>query len=114
MTKYTSEGAGEAVLLIQGVGVPGAGWAPQIERLSDRFRVVAFDNRGLDGSNIDLRMLSIETMALDALAVMDAVGAQRWHVVGHSMGGLIAQELASARAPSGPEPVAAVHLQPRP
>jgi pimeloyl-ACP methyl ester carboxylesterase len=85
-------------LLIQGVGMAGAAWQPQIEGLADRFRVVAFDNRGLDGSNIDLRMFSIETMALDALAVMDAVGAARWHVVGHSMGGLIAQELA-LRAP---------------
>jgi aminoacrylate hydrolase len=98
MTNYTSQGTGEPVLLIQGVGLGGAGWGPQIDGLSDRFRIVAFDNRGIDGSDIDLRMLSIETMAIDALAVMDAAGPRRWHVVGHSMGGLIAQELA-LRAP---------------
>jgi aminoacrylate hydrolase len=98
MIKHISAGDGEPVLLIQGVGVGKEGWRPQIEGLSDRFRTVAFDNRGIDGSDIDPRMLSIETMANDALAVMDAVGLHRWHVVGHSMGGLIAQELA-LRAP---------------
>ena len=43
---YTRTGTGPAVLLLQGVGVIGAGWTPQIDGLSSRFTIVAPDNRG--------------------------------------------------------------------
>jgi pimeloyl-ACP methyl ester carboxylesterase len=91
---YTAGGSGPAVLLIQGVGVAGGAWLPQIDGLHRRHDVVAFDNRGIDGLPFDEKTLSIETMAQDALAIMDARRVDRFHVVGHSMGGLIAQELA--------------------
>jgi len=91
---YTRSGTGPPVLLIQGVGVVGNGWAPQVEELSDRFTLVSFDNRGIGGSNNDDGRLTIEDMAADALAVVDALGFERFHVVGHSMGGVIAQALA--------------------
>jgi 3-oxoadipate enol-lactonase len=93
---WTSVGRGPAVLLIQGVGVVGAGWGPQIEALSDRFRTIAFDNRGIGSSAFGDRPLTIESMAEDALGVLDAAGVDRCHVVGHSMGGLIAQRIALA------------------
>jgi pimeloyl-ACP methyl ester carboxylesterase len=96
---YTRSGTGPPVLLIQGVGVVGNGWAPQVEALSRRFTLVSFDNRGIGGSiNHDAR-LTIEDMAADALAIMDSLGFERFHVVGHSMGGIIAQEVA-LRAPA--------------
>lgn len=91
---YTAAGSGPAVLLIQGVGVTGGGWRPQIDGLVGRFEMVAFDNRGVDGSPVEEGTVTIETMARDALAIMDAKHVDRFHVVGHSMGGLIAQELA--------------------
>ncbi len=91
---YTRSGTGPPVLLIQGVGVVGNGWAPQVEELSDRFTLVSFDNRGIGGSINDDGRLTIEDMAADALAVVDALGFERFHVVGHSMGGVIAQALA--------------------
>jgi len=91
---YTREGQGPPVLLIQGVGVVGEGWRPQIEGLSNRFALVAFDNRGFGRSVIRDGRLTIEDMAADALAVMAAEGFDSFHVAGHSMGGVIAQAVA--------------------
>jgi pimeloyl-ACP methyl ester carboxylesterase len=93
---WTSAGSGPAVLLIQGVGVIGAGWTPQIDAMASRFRTIAFDNRGIGSSALGDHTLTIEAMADDALGVMDAAGVDRFHVVGHSMGGLIAQQIALA------------------
>ncbi|MBX3276298.1 MAG: alpha/beta fold hydrolase [Sandaracinaceae bacterium] len=92
---YEEVGRGPAVLLIQGVGIAGCGWRPQVEALADRCRVVTFDNRGIGGTPL-VGALSIERMAGDARALMDALGIERAHVVGHSMGGVIAQALALA------------------
>jgi aminoacrylate hydrolase len=92
---YTVNGHGPAVLLIQGIGVAGEGWRPQLDGLADRHRLIAFDNRGLGESTLDdVASVSIETMAADALAVADDAGAEHVHVVGHSVGGLVAQQLA--------------------
>jgi 3-oxoadipate enol-lactonase len=85
---------GEPILLIQGVGVIGKAWTPQIAALSSRFRVVSFDNRGIGQSPMGNTSLSIESMARDAIALLDHLGWKSAHVAGHSMGGLIAQELA--------------------
>jgi pimeloyl-ACP methyl ester carboxylesterase len=95
---WTSAGTGPPVLLIQGVGVIGGGWRPQIEGLAGRFRMIAFDNRGIGSSPLGNGPLTIESMAEDALRVLDSAGAGECHVVGHSMGGLIAQHVA-LRAP---------------
>lgn len=94
---YDVAGDGQPVLLIQGVGVIGSGYRPQVGALSSRHRVAWFDNRGVGRSTL-VGALSIERMAGDALALMDHLGFDRAHVVGHSMGGVIAQELA-LRAP---------------
>jgi len=91
---YQKHGEGPAVLLLQGVGVVSEGWRPQIEGLRDRFCLIAPDNRGIGQSENRDGHLSIEAMADDALAIMDAEGIERFAVVGHSMGGLIAQAVA--------------------
>jgi pimeloyl-ACP methyl ester carboxylesterase len=91
---YTREGNGPPVLLVQGIGVVGEGWRPQIDGLSKAFTTVAFDNRGFGRSTIGEGTLSIEAMAADAIALMDASGFDTFHVAGHSMGGVIAQEIA--------------------
>ena len=90
---YDIEGSGPPVLCIQGVGVIGNGWRPQVKGLADRFRLITFDNRGIGRSGSTTSALTIEAMANDALAILDAEGIDCCHVMGHSMGGLIAQHL---------------------
>jgi len=91
---YEVTGSGAAVLCVQGVGVPGSGWRPQVAALSARFTVITYDNRGLGRTAPSSTPLTIEAMAADAAAILDAEGLDRCHVVGHSMGGLIAQHVA--------------------
>ena len=91
---YRRTGSGPVVLFIQGAGLVGEGWRPQVDGLRDRYTAISFDNRGIGGSEIRSGKLTIEAMALDALAIMDAEGIDRFHVASHSMGGLIAQEVA--------------------
>lgn len=92
---YLREGQGPPVLCLQGVGLDGRGWRPQVDELSRRFSLICPDNRGIGGS-VTRGPISIEAMAADALAVLDAEGVPRAHVVGHSMGGIIAQQVALA------------------
>jgi len=91
---YEVTGQGAPVLLIQGVGVVGEGWRPQVDALEQRFQTLIFDNRGIGKSVPCAKPISIEAMAEDARALMDAAGWESAHVVGHSMGGVIAQQLA--------------------
>jgi pimeloyl-ACP methyl ester carboxylesterase len=92
--RYVCEGSGVPVILAQGVGVIGEGWRPQIAALRDRHVLVAPDNRGIGGSTPGPGSLTVEDMAADVLAIADAEGFDRFHLAGHSMGGLIAQEIA--------------------
>ncbi len=94
---YAVEGNGPAILFIQGVGVAGTGWEPQVQEFRSDFRTLAFDNRGVGRSQPCHGPISLEAMAGDALAVLDAERLDAVHVVGHSMGGVIAQELALMR-----------------
>lgn len=96
--RYVREGSGVPVILVQGVGVIGEGWRPQIAALADRHAIAAPDNRGIGGSTHGSGALTIEDMAGDVIAVANAEGFERFHLAGHSMGGLIAQEVA-LRAP---------------
>src|SRR6266545_338003 len=86
--------AGEPVLLIQGVGVHGDGWTPQTGALASRFRCITFDNRGMGHSQPAGGVVTVEQMADDALAILDAEKVEAAHVVGHSLGGLVALRLA--------------------
>lgn len=85
---------GPAVLLVMGLGYPAAMWWRLVPALADRYRVVRVDNRGagLTG-DVPGGPYTVETMAGDCLAVLDEAGIERAHVVGLSMGGVIAQEL---------------------
>jgi pimeloyl-ACP methyl ester carboxylesterase len=91
-------GDGEPVLLIQGVGVHGNGWLPQVEALAPNYRCVTFDNRGVGRSQPLCGGITVEQMADDAIAVLDATGVNEpAHVVGHSLGGCVALQLALNR-----------------
>lgn len=95
---FELRGGGPPVLFIQGVGVHGDGWRPQVDELGRQFRCLTFDNRGMGRSQPISVPLTVEQMAEDALVLMDAQGWADAHVAGHSLGGLVALHLAlSAR-----------------
>lgn len=83
-----------AVLMIQGLGADKHGWDMQRFVLAARYRVIAFDNRGAGRSDKPFGHYSLEQMADDAIAVLDAAGVETAHVVGASMGGAISQIVA--------------------
>ncbi|WP_009962328.1 alpha/beta fold hydrolase [Verrucomicrobium spinosum] len=86
---------GPKVLFIQGTGLHGDGWLPQVEELSKDHQCLTFDNRGIGRSlPVGQAEISVPQMAMDARAVLDHVGWESAHVVGHSLGGLVALQLA--------------------
>ena len=94
---YRVDGTGEPVVFIQGVGAQGDCWTPQFAELSSEYACLSFDNRGVSGSQpLGAGRLTIELMAQDCLALMDKLGWERVHLVGHSMGGHIALALSLA------------------
>jgi pimeloyl-ACP methyl ester carboxylesterase len=91
---WTSVGNGEPVLLINGLSSPSATWFRLVRHLRACYRVLTFDNRGVGRTGIPEGPYSVPVMAADAAAVLDAAGEGSAHVLGMSMGGLIAQEFA--------------------
>jgi len=94
---WERSGAGEPLLLIQGMSGTHLTWGePFLSRLRPDFDCVVFDNRGIGNSDEVEAPFTIAELATDALAVMDAAGFETAHVLGISMGGMTAQELALA------------------
>ena len=93
---WESRGDGPPLLLIHGLGYARWGWEPVADRLAERFRVLLFDNRGIGESEAPPGPYTAAAMAEDAAQVLDEAGAERAHVVGTSLGGMVAQELALA------------------
>ena len=91
---YEVAGKGEAVLLIMGLGMASTGWWRTVPVLSERFRVITFDNRGSGRSDTPRGPYTLAQLAADAVAVLDAAEEERAHIYGLSLGGMIAQELA--------------------
>lgn len=91
---FRFDGVGPPLLIIQGVGAYGTSPNPLIEVLQQRYMCLSFDNRGIGKSQPAAMKLTVERMAADALALMDHVGWESAHIVGHSLGGLIALQLA--------------------
>ena len=92
---WTDEGQGEPVVLVMGLGYPSDMWFRVTPALvAGGYRVLRLDNRGA-GRTGDApgAPYTVETMAADVLAVLDAAGEESAHVVGVSMGGLVAQEI---------------------
>jgi pimeloyl-ACP methyl ester carboxylesterase len=82
---------GPAVLLIQGLGMDSRGWALQRMAFGRRYRCFAPDNRGVGRTGVTPPPYSLEQLARDAVAVLDVEGVSRAHVIGASMGGVVAQ-----------------------
>ncbi|KAA1425723.1 alpha/beta fold hydrolase [Nocardioides antri] len=92
---YVRRGAGEPLLLVMGVGGHHGMWSEAfLAELAEQFDVVAFDHRGIGSSARAEADFTIGDLATDALAVMDHVGWESAHVMGISMGGTVAQQVA--------------------
>lgn len=94
---YEVSGDGDPVVWLQGTGESTQGWAGHVERLSDRWRCVAIDHRDVGRSSYVAEPYTPHDLAADAAAVMDASQTGAAHVVGYSLGGATAQELALQR-----------------
>jgi pimeloyl-ACP methyl ester carboxylesterase len=94
---YLRAGEGEPLLLIQGMSATHLTWGrPFLDELERSFDCIVFDNRGMGLSGEAELPFSIADMAADTVALLDALEIETAHVVGISMGGMIAQELALA------------------
>ena len=92
---WQRSGCGEPLLLIQGMSGTHLTWGePFLSRLEADFECVVFDNRGIGRSTGAEEPFTIAELVTDALAVMDAARLEATHVLGISMGGMVAQELA--------------------
>jgi pimeloyl-ACP methyl ester carboxylesterase len=92
---YERRGAGEPVLLIQGMSGSHAAWGePFLNGLGDDLDVVAYDHRGVGDSTPQTDPFTIVQLADDAAGMLDALEWESAHVLGISMGGMVAQELA--------------------
>jgi pimeloyl-ACP methyl ester carboxylesterase len=95
---YERAGTGEPLLLIQGMSANRLAWGrPFSSLLEQSFEVISFDNRGIGLSAPVTEAFSTTEMAADTLALLDALEIESAHVLGISMGGMIAQELALAQ-----------------
>jgi 3-oxoadipate enol-lactonase len=93
---WERHGAGEPLLLVHGLGYARWGGEPVLPGLAERFDVLLFDNRGIGESDAPAGPYTVAELAGDAVAVLDETGVERAHVVGTSLGGMVAQELALA------------------
>jgi pimeloyl-ACP methyl ester carboxylesterase len=94
---YERSGSGEPLLLIQGMSGTHLSWGRPFSSLLERdFEVISFDNRGIGLSRAGADPFSIAEMAADTAELLDALELESAHVLGISMGGMIAQELALA------------------
>jgi len=91
---YEVNGEGPPVILLAGMLSDSASWGPLVEPLADHFTVIRPDNRTTGRTVPWDAPISVGQMAEDAAALMAALGHGRYHVIGHSMGGLMAMELA--------------------
>ena len=91
---YEEAGSGPPLMLVPGLGGVGAIWKPQVDDWKDRFRCISHDHRGCGQSTRTAGAYSVERMADDVVRLMDKLGIERAHYIGHSTGGAIGQILA--------------------
>jgi len=91
---FEAQGSGPPLLGIMGLGYGRWGWEPVVDLVARRHRLLTFDNRGYGESDTPPGPYTAAQLAGDTLAVLDAVRVDRAHVLGASLGGAVAQELA--------------------
>jgi pimeloyl-ACP methyl ester carboxylesterase len=97
--EYYVEGSGPPLLMIQGMGGQASSWGePFMDRLRPHFTTVRFSNRGVGLSDNPGNVVTIPAMADDAAGLLRELGIEKAHVLGISMGGMIAQDFAIRHA----------------
>jgi len=91
---YRVQGKGEPLVLIMGLGGECGDWVLQARAFKKYYRVITFDNRGVGKSDKPVEPYTVRTMADDTVGLMDHLGVDKAHVLGVSLGGMIAQEIA--------------------
>ena len=90
---YEEHGQGPPLIMILGLGQDTATWSFQISELSNRLRLIVFDNRDSGKSSRCLDGYTTKTMAQDIIGLMDHLRIDQTHILGTSMGGMIAQQV---------------------
>jgi pimeloyl-ACP methyl ester carboxylesterase len=91
---YEDYGQGPPLIMILGLGQDIATWNFQISELSKHLRLIVFDNRDSGKSSRSSQNYTTQIMAQDILGLMDHLGIDRTHLLGTSLGGMIAQQVA--------------------
>ena len=91
---YKVEGRGEPLVMIMGFSANRSGWTAQVPFFRRYYQIVTFDNRGVGESDKPTGPYSTKMMAEDVIGLMDYLEIEKAHIMGASMGGMIAQELA--------------------
>ena len=91
---YEVSGEGDPLLLIMGTSGSMLLWGELIPRLAEQYQVIAFDNRGLGGSDRGEGAITVASMAEDTSALLEALDVRQAHVMGWSLGSAVLQELA--------------------
>jgi 3-oxoadipate enol-lactonase len=91
---YEVHGSGESLVLIQGLSLDSSAWENQISAFSQKYQVIVFDNRGVRQSDFSNMSYSTEIMADDTVELLKFLNIKNAHVLGFSMGGMIAQQIA--------------------
>lgn len=93
---WERRGAGPPLLLVHGLGYARWGWERVARPLARSFELLLYDNRGIGASEAPPGPYTVRELAADAVQVLDEAGVERAHVLGTSLGGMVAQELALA------------------
>ena len=91
---YEVQGAGTPLVLLAGLGYPGWQWHRMAPLLAQRCQVFTLDNRGVGRSDKPAGPYTASLLAADTVGLLDALGIEQAAIMGHSMGGFIAQALA--------------------
>lgn len=91
---YEIHGAGKALVLISGLGYPLWQWHKMVPFLAEHFQVITFDNRGVGQSDKPAGPYTAQMLAADTAGLLDSLGIEKAVIMGHSMGGFVAQAMA--------------------